>query len=350
MRIRNGCLLLLLLLSLSAIFSCKMSKEQQKQIYLDALEKAREKDYQAALEIIEMNIRRIDKGYTYYFYHGFFIQQQDHEKNSSIALFDFIKAYEFDSDTYDINSIIGFTYVSLEEYEQAIPYLERAYELFLPESEAPPPYWELAEAYRHVGRLDDALKINTKAINEGDYSWNYLQRGIILSQFGNVQALTENYEIAVTMIEEDNLLLLLSHRDYALRLVEMDYTEKAYQLYDGWIKGNETYYDWCYADMGYILMLNGDWEGSIQMLKKAEIINNTSALTLRYLSFYYFFREDYNTAYEYEARSRLQKEYLGIAHWKKSTDEFRKEYKNNWQFQKLLAINGVSGNHEMLIN
>jgi tetratricopeptide (TPR) repeat protein len=311
-----------------------MSKEQQGQIYLDALAKSQKKDYKAALEILEKKIRKIDRGYFYYFYHGFFTQEQNFEKYSSVALSDYLKAYKINPNTYDINSSIGFVYIVLKEYEQAIPYLERANELYSPESGAPPPYWDLAEAYLHVGRLEDAFEMNTKAIEESEYSWQYLQRGIILSQSGDLQALRGNYEIA-KKIEPDNLSL---HRGYALRLVEMGYTEEAYQLYSDWIKGNESYYDWCYADMGYILMLNGNWDKSIEFLKKAETINNNDILTLQYLSFYYFFNGDYDAAYEYEAKARLQNEPSGITHWKKTTDEFIEGYKNNWQFQKLLQL------------
>jgi tetratricopeptide (TPR) repeat protein len=314
-----------------------MDKERQVQIYLEALAMANEEKYETALEILEKNIKKNNRDYIYYFYHGFFTQQQDYKKYSSVALLDYLKAYKVNPDTYDINDVIGGAYIAIEEYEQAIPYLEKAYKLFLPGNGVPPPYWDLAEAYRHVGRLEDAIEMNTKAIEESEYSWQYFQRGVILSQFGNVQALDDNYTIAKT-IEPDNLLL---DRDYALRLVEMGYTEKAFQLYTEWLKGNETYYDWCYADTGYIFMLSGDWDKSIEMLKKAESINNTSFLTMQYLSFYYFFKEEYNSAYDYESWSRLQKDPSGITYWRKSIDEFLEGYKKNWQFQKLIEKRNV---------
>jgi tetratricopeptide (TPR) repeat protein len=322
---------ILLIFMIVVLFSCKMDKEKQMEIFLRALEKAQENDYKAALEILEKNIKKRDRSYHYYFYHGSFIESQNYIKYSPLALEDYYKAYEINPNTFDINLFIGSAYVRIEEYDRAIPFLEKAYELYSPESDTPPPYWGLAEAYRHVGRLEDALEMNAKAIEESDYSWQYLQRGIILSQIsGDIRALTENYEIA-NKIE----LNLHNNRGYALRLIQMGYIENAYQLYNNWLIGNEKIYDWCYADMGYILMTKGDWKNSINLLKKAEAINNRDIFTLKYLSFYYFFCDDYNQAYSYEAQVRLEKEPIGVTYWKKSINEFLDGYKNDWQFQKL---------------
>ena len=314
------------------ILSCRMSKEKQLEIFSRVIVKAQEGDYKAAIEILEKNIRKPDRGYLYYYYLGYLTQSQDILKYTPLALECFNIAYKIDPNTYDINSAIGLSYVGIKEYDSAIPYLEKAYELYSPASEAPPPYWALAEAYLHTGRIEEAIKINTKAIEESEFSWQYMQRGIILSQSGDVQALTENYNIA-KKIEPNNLML---DRDYALRLVEIGYTEKAYKLYSDWLIGNENYYDWCYADMGFIYMLDNDWRRGYDVLKKAESISHTSVLTSQYLSFYYFFMKEYDRAYSYEASSRLHNEPSGITYWKKSTDEFIKGYENNWQFQKLL--------------
>jgi hypothetical protein len=54
------------------------------------------------------------------------------------------------------------------------------------------------------------------------------------------------------------------------------------------------------------------------------------------LSFYYYFIQDYNKAYEYESRTRLQTEASGRTSRKKSLDEFVEGYIGDWQFQKLL--------------
>lgn len=332
----------MLFLCLIILTSCKMDEEQLKQIYSTAIAKANEKDFEAAIDIIEKNIEKRDRGFVFYFYRGFFKEQLDVNRNASIAINDYLKAYSIDPDRYVINSIIGDAYNTMDEYEKAIPFLERANELYVPESGAPSPYWALAEAYLHMGRLEEALEMNSKALEEGDYSWHYLQRGIILSMSGDVQSLVENYEIAkeIELRENDESSLVTLNRDYALQLIKINYIDKAYQLYNDWLKGNEDYYEWCYADIGYIYLLKGELDKSIEMLKKAESIDNTQVFTLQYLSFYYYLKEDYDKAYGYEASSRTQKEPLGvIVYWKKSKDEFLEGYKTNWQFQKLLDVN-----------
>jgi len=118
----------------------------------------------------------------------------------------------------------------------------------------------------------------------------------------------------------------------------MGYTEKAYQLYSDWLVGNEDVYDWCYADMGYILMTKGDWENSIDLLEKADKINNADFYTKKYLSFYYFFREDFLEAGNYEYQFRYRKNTYEEIKWKESQNEFLEGYKNDWQFQKLLQV------------
>lgn len=326
--------LIILFYCITLVFSCKMDKEKQFEIYSQALEKANENDYDNALKILENNINKIDRKYFYYFYHGLFLQQKSLLMYTHSALKDYHKAYKYNPNKFEINDMIGSAYNFLDEYEKAIPYLERAYELFSSTSGAIPPYWNLAEAYFHVGRIEEALEMNTKAIIEkNDFSWSYLQRGMILSYINNdIHSMIENYEIA-KLIEPDNLLL---DRDYALGLIQLGYSEEAYQLYADWLIGNENYYDFCYADMGYILLLKKDWNKSIDMLKKAEKIDNTSLLTMQYLSFYYFFMKEYEKAYSYEAQARLNTDPSGVTYWRKSKNDFLEVYKNNWQFQKLL--------------
>ncbi|MDR1106021.1 MAG: tetratricopeptide repeat protein [Treponema sp.] len=309
-----------------------MNEEQQREIYQEALIQAREKEYKNALGILEKRIRKIDRRYTYYLYHGIFTQQQDLIKYSPIALEDYMKAYSFNPNTYSINDVIGCAYLYMKQYDQAILYLEKAYALYDPESGAPPPYWDLAESYLHVGRLEEAMEMNVEALEENPAPWVYFQKGVILSELGNIQALKDNYQIAKQMAPGDIML----DRDYALQLIKINELEKASQLYDAWLKGQENYYDWCYADLGYISMLKGDWNNSFKLMQKAEKINNTTVLTLKYLSFYYFFVQDFNKDYEYESRTRLQTEPSGRTSRKKSVDEFVEGYKGDWQFQKLL--------------
>jgi len=70
----------LLVFMIVLLVSCKMDKQKQMDIFLQALEKAREDDYKAALEILEKNIKKRDRGYHYYFYHGRFIEAQNYKK------------------------------------------------------------------------------------------------------------------------------------------------------------------------------------------------------------------------------------------------------------------------------
>jgi len=327
----NNCLILLLIIVM-AFVSCQINEKQVLLLMLEINEKVPMDDYKTALDILEKRIKKNNRGYWYYFYHGIITGQQGIHRYASAALEDYLKAYEFNPNTYEINERIGHAYIYLGEYEQAILYLERSYELYLPESGAPFPYWGLAEAYLHVGRLEEALEMNAKSVEIDGFPEDYLQRGIILSQSGDVDALTENYEIAISIDPKDGF----TRNNYALRLIEMGYTEKAYQFYANWLKENDNHEDSCYAGMGYILMLSGEWEKSIDMLEKANSIDKPDILTWLYMSFYYFFNGDYYKAFEYEARYRLQFEPSGEVYWRTSLVDFLEGYKKNWQFQKLM--------------
>jgi tetratricopeptide (TPR) repeat protein len=314
------------------ILSCERSKEQQEEIYLRALEIAGEGDYKTALEFIEKNIKASERKYTYYFYHGFFTQGQDYKIYSALALDDFLKAYSLNQNTYDINEMIGSIYVMLAEYEKAIPYLEQAALLYSGSGDdVPPPYWYLAEAYFRLGKFEEALAMNSRAIEKNKYPWNYLQRGIILSHGGDIKALNEYYRIA-REIDPGNTGIIW---DYALRLIELDYYKEAYGIYEELLEENNSY-NWCYADMGYILMLCNRWDESIEKLKTSESMDNTYIQVLQYLSFYYFFTEDYERAFEYEGRARFEAAPSGTVYYRKSVEEFIEGYANIWQFQKLV--------------
>ena len=103
----------LLVFMIVLLVSCKMDKQKQMDIFLQALEKAREDDYKAALEILEKNIKKRDRGYHYYFYHGRFIEAQNYKKNITPALEDYYKAYKINPNTFDINRVIGSAYVGI---------------------------------------------------------------------------------------------------------------------------------------------------------------------------------------------------------------------------------------------
>ena len=385
-------LILFILLIFIILSSCKTDKEALINIAFEARTKYLEGDPKAAINIFEKNFKKADRRYGYYFYHGYFVWAlgEDPREYATLALESFMQAYRFEPNSYEINDIIGTVLFTIDKFEQAIPYFERAYELYLPESEAPSPHWYLTEAYLHAGRLDDALKINTEAIEEFGFSYYFLQRGIILSYYDDFQVLSDNIsyvkkEETNNIIDYDDLQALIDdfdkligkdttieievplntgvkllqlkalidgflkakemetsritlaeiHRDFTFRLIQMDYTEQAYQLLEIWLVGSEATANWCYMGIGYILMLNGAWEESLKMLDKAKSIRNNDEIMM-YISFYYFFSGDFIKAFEYEALARSYLTHIKNIPRKKTINEFIEEYKNNWEFQMLL--------------
>jgi len=332
---KKAFLLLIVLVSVSlSFFSCRMSIERQYEIFLQAHAKADEGDFRAAIDILENNIRRIDRGFAFYFYRGLFTELKDFPRNMPLAMEDYRRAYRLSSNFWDINNQIGAGYLLMEKYEKAVPFLERAYELFpLEYDEMPLLYWRLARVYFRTGRLEDALRMNARAIElRGDH-WDYFQQGEILSAItGDVNELIEHYKIA-RKIAPDNLWL---QRDFSLRLIRMGYIEKAYELYTEWLVEQEDFFVWSLADMGYIHMLKGNWDRSIELLRQS-IQSRNEVLTVQYLSFYHFFTGNYEEAFLYEFRARFMVEPSGVRTFSvNSIEEFMENYRNNWQFQKLL--------------
>ena len=339
------------LLSCNACEEKSISQEQQRQIYLEAWAKFDEGNIKAALEMLETNIREIDRGGYYYFLRGFFARSLNSPRYDYLALEYFMKAYRINPNRFDVNHMIGSTLNLLGEHEQAIPFLERAFELYLPNSGEIPPYGNLARAYLRVGRLEEALVMNTKAIEYDGNPWNYFRRGVILSHIlpynEDIQALFKYYNRAVEIdIEMDNTESRYLWVDLAIRLIEMGHVERAYQIYRAWleviededIEGFEDLFWSIYLGMGYIMMLNGEWEESLVLLRKADAIFEKSNLAVLYLSFYYFFTGDYEKAFQYEALARAQQALSGQAIPKRTNEEFLEGYKRNWRFQKLLEI------------
>jgi len=381
-----------ILLFLIFAISCKSNNEVLLNIADEAWAKYMEGDSKSAIKILENNFKKADRRFGYYFYHGFFTWEQgeDYREYASLALESLLLAYKYDPNVYEINDIIGRVYITIGEYVQAIPYLERALKFYSEKSEGSSPHWYLAEAYLHAGRLDDALKINTEAIEEFGFSYYFLQRGIILSHYDDFQILSDNIsyvkkEETNNIIEYDDLQALIDdfdkligkdttieievpldtgirlfqlkalvdnfliaremesirsiltelYHDFIFRLIQMGYTEPAYQLLEIWLLGSETTANWIFLGKGFISMLNSDWEKSIEMLKKAESINKNYE-TILYISFYYLLTEGFEKAFEYEALARSYLTHIKNIPRKKTINEFIEEYKNNWEFQMLL--------------
>jgi tetratricopeptide (TPR) repeat protein len=212
-------------------------------------------------------------------------------KNSTQILADLKKAYALKKDTFDINLVLGLAYAAISEYETAIPYLETAIDVAKQGDDKP--FFELANAYLKIGQLDDALDMNTKAIeNNQSLADSYMQRGIILSQNGDTRLLDENYQKAIE-IAPDSLVIF---REYTLRLLELKQYEAAYQLYDAKINNNEIYD---------------------------------------------FFNRDFTKAYEYESSSRLITGTSTLVKRFSSVEEYMEAYRHNLLFTYLLDKYGL---------
>jgi tetratricopeptide (TPR) repeat protein len=142
--------------------------------------------------------------------------------------------------------------------------------------------------------------------------------------------LTENYKTAIA-IDPDELYY---HREYGQRLIQLGYLDMAYNSYEELLKENDRY-SWCYTDMGYILLLQSRFEDSKEFLEKALNINNNDELLLKYCSFYYYMKRNYENAFDYNARERLIRSSTGKVVIYKDMTSYRKYYENDWQFSAL---------------
>lgn len=66
---------------------------------------------------------------------------------------------ESNPDNYFLNWVVGSRLAEKEEFESAIPYLERAIEIFPSEAGKESPYVPLARAYRELGREEEELEL-----------------------------------------------------------------------------------------------------------------------------------------------------------------------------------------------
>jgi tetratricopeptide (TPR) repeat protein len=301
-------------------------------IYYKAQIEAEKYNFKEALNIIETNIKGKDRDFAYYRFHGMYMYYTNEKKYATRALEDFKKSYELKPDSFITNSLIGRCYLTMGDYPEALNFFENANELYEDDMNAPPIYYELAQAYLNCGRVEEALRVNALAIQKDtNYSWYYMQRGIILSQDGDKASLDNNYAIAIETDPND----INCHREYINRLIEMLYIDEAYNLCVTLLENNNDY-GWIYADEGYILMLKGELDKSKELLDKAEHINNTDEDTLIFLSFYYYVTNNFEKAYEYDAMSKLLHTDSDIVYWAKNQNDYAFHYKDNIYFKLLL--------------
>jgi tetratricopeptide (TPR) repeat protein len=255
------------------------------EIYTRAQIEAEKGNLTEAINIIETGIKKNERDAAYYLFHGTYVYYQNPEENAQTALEEFKISYKSNQDNYINNMVIGMCYFTMKDYENAVSFYEKANSLYTEEQDAPPVYYELAESYFQNGQIEEALKINTLALEKDpNYSWNYMQRGIILSQDGNKNILFENYRKA---IEKDSSELEL-HKEYIKRLIELKYYNDALEFCNELLEFNNSY-DWCYSFLGLISMLDGNMDEGKNYLEKAFSINDKNIDTLSYLSFYYYF-------------------------------------------------------------
>jgi tetratricopeptide (TPR) repeat protein len=177
---KTNCNFLLVLFSICCVFSCIKNPIDIEKIYYESQTEAGKSNFKEALEIIEAKIPESKHDFAYYRFHGIYTYYQNPQKYAPFALEDFKKSYELRPNSFLINSLIGTCYLTMKNYVEAVKYLEQANNLYEDNMNAPPVYYELAEAYFFCGKVNDALNANNLAIEkDSDYSWNYMQRGIL---------------------------------------------------------------------------------------------------------------------------------------------------------------------------
>jgi tetratricopeptide (TPR) repeat protein len=330
-------LIILLAPCLILPLSCREDRVGIQEVIIEANENAMGNNFDAALKLLETKIKVGEREYLYYLYHGLYTYSKNPLRYAELALRDYQMAYKYNSETYELNDIMGSAYLVQKNYQEALFYCDRAIKLYNKNMEGTlPPYWGLAESYLKTGEIEKAIEVNKMALDiDPNFSWSYMQKGIILSQNGDIDVLKENYLRAIEIDPYDFSL----YREYGLRLIELGHDDVALNVYIEWANENANY-NWCFADLGYIYMLQKNFGESIKYLKRAEELINTDELTLKYLSFYYFFRNEYQKSFEYDARKRLLRSADGRVYNFQIPNEYFDNYSDDWQFQRLLKIYG----------
>ena len=336
---RTHCIAILALLLL-LISGCSEKREARleaarKEIHNTAHEMSKEGKYREAYKYLETGIKESQRDWVYYFYHGLYLQLENPIYNLQRSTADYLKAHELNPDEYRPAVFLGAAYNVTDDYESAILYLEKAVKLFDTSQPEGHPYDSLASAYYNSGDYYKAFEANTKAIEfEPDDAWNYLDKGLILSHLEGLEPLIENYQRAVEMDPDE----IEFPKYYGNRLIEMGYDELAVEHFNSFLAEDENA-SWCYADLGYIKMAQGDWERGKELLDKAESIGSNDRITHMYLAFYHYFRGKIGRAYDYYVDYRLTWEKNTLIHKPKSVKEFEEFFANVRLFQRLQKVN-----------
>ena len=244
----------------------KAERNEIYEILVTASEISDEGKHREAYEYLESEVKESQRDWRYYFYHGLFLQLENPIYNLQRYTADYLKAHELSPDEYRPIVFLGVSYNLADDRESAILYLEKAAELFDGSQPRGQPYDSLARAYYQIGDYDKAYEAIEKAIKfEPDNAWIYLEKGQILSQLEGLDPLVEYYQKAVEMDPNE----IEFPKYYGNRLIEMGYDELAIEHFNSFLAKDEKA-NWCYADLGYIKMVQGDWEGGKELLDKAE--------------------------------------------------------------------------------
>jgi len=300
-----------------------------------AYQMSQEGRHSEAAKYLESEIKEPKRDAKYYFYHGVYLQRDDPIYNVKRFLADFQKAYELKPDRYEVVLMLGGAYSLTDDVENSILYLEKAVELFDDTFPIGHPYGGLAASYYRVGEYEKAYEVNEKAIElSPDNAWYYNRKGLILSQLEGLEPLMEYYQKAVEMDPDE----IEFPKYYGNRLIEMEYDEMAIEHFNSFLAKDENA-SWCYADLGYIKMVQGDWEGGKELLDKAESIISNDTLTHMYMAFYEYFHGKLSRAYDYYVKYRLSLEKYTLIYRPKSVEEFEKFFAKQVLFQRLQKEN-----------
>ena len=286
----------LLLLIITLLLSCKKEKDI-KTIYNESIDKGKEGKYLDALIILEQGVKKQQRDYWYYLYHGFYtsmLRWREYDK----ALEDYKKAFEIrpDSEEYTITYFLGTTYYDLGDYENAIKYLEKNVEMYNGEQDLNP-FNALSESYYNKGDYNNALIAINKYLEIDPEDWGYMQKGLILSHMNrDIISLKKYYDKAMALNSSNYLYAI----DYTKRLIEMGEDKRAYDESIKWIEKEENN-GWAYANLGYLKMLAGDWDAAYTLLDEAfEKYGHKPGhdqLIALYRSFYFFYTGKFKIAY-----------------------------------------------------
>ncbi|VDB00080.1 hypothetical protein S1OALGB6SA_1154 [Olavius algarvensis spirochete endosymbiont] len=333
----TGSKLFIVIAALLIVIGCskKLDEEELEAIIQHSLQLALEGKHKEAIKYVEENTPPKQRGFRYYYLHGLVLQMESPLYNLQKYNADYLKAYELEPDNYHILVSLGQSYNILADWENAVIYLEKAVEIYTQNpNKKSDPYNSLFSAYYSLDEFEKAFIAIERAIEiTPDKAWNYLDKGLILSQLEGLEPLIEYYQKAVSMDPEN----LMFPKYYGNRLIEMGLDDMAIEHFNKFLAIDENYY-WAYADLGYIRMVNGDWEGGKEYFDRSYSILHDDPLTLMYLAFYYYFQGNLPKALDFQLDYRLSMEKSVLIYGLKTAEEFEEYFADDKLFQRLKAV------------